>query len=94
MQIIVNKTKLFRAIKRHIGPIPNMAHTRFSKAPDGFSYSLEWSTECDNYGYLACLSYESGFPELIVEMHDKQTNETKDVVKVRWNNIHEFATLL
>jgi len=93
MRVVLTKTKLFKIITEHVMFIPKMKYTHFTKSPDNHSYHLEWSTE-SGHDYQACLSFESGYPELMIEMYDKQTKETRSVIKVRWNNINEFVTSL
>jgi len=93
MQFVVNKTKLFRIITGHVVFVPKMKLTHFSKASDDLNYYLEWSTE-RGYEYHACLSFESSHPELMINRHDKQAEETRTIIKVRWNNVNEFLAQL
>ena len=93
MRVVVNKTKLFRIISEHAIFVPKMKHTHFSKTTDGLSYYLEWNTE-SGHDYTARLSFESNYPELMIKMYDKHTKETRTIIKVRWNNVNEFVTML
>jgi len=90
MQIIANKTNLYRLIAEHMF-LPKSKYTTFKKISTQ-NYSLEWISEngCD---YRACYLIDNGYPALVInvigEENDDSTNPSNLII--RWKNVVDLA---
>ena len=86
---IISKKDLRHILSEHIH-LPHTKLTQFKKTSCRSKYYLKWSAENENDSE-ACLSFDGEHPVLTVDVHDKQNDIIKNIIRVVWNDWSEFS---